>query len=57
MYFLVNASPQKPLDVATSNFAVAYRLHDVDCTTFCVTLTPRSRSGQIIYFPINASPP
>ena len=23
MYFLVNASPQKPLDVATSNFAVA----------------------------------
>ena len=30
MYFLINASPPKPLHVATSNFAGAYRLHDVE---------------------------
>ena len=28
MYFLVNALPPKPLDVATSNFAL-HRSHDV----------------------------
>ena len=32
MYFLVNAAPPKPLDVATSNFAGAYRSHDVEGT-------------------------
>ena len=36
------ASP-KPLDVATANFAGAYRLHDVEGIGqhFCVTLTPK----------------
>ena len=34
IYLLVNASP-KLLDIATSNFAGAYRSHDVDGTGQC----------------------
>ena len=47
LYFLINTSPPKPLDVraATSNFAGPYRPHDAGGTlaTFCVTLTQMSR--------------
>ena len=32
MYFLVNASPSKLLDVAASNFAGAVRSHDLEGT-------------------------
>ena len=32
MCFLVNASPPKPLDVATSNFAGVYSYNDVEGT-------------------------
>ena len=46
MYFLVNASLPKMLDVATSNFAAAYkcRSHDVDGTGQCLC-DLRSRSN------------
>ena len=42
MYFLINASPPKPLDVATLQ---VHRSHDVEGTlaTFHVTLTSRSK--------------
>ena len=58
MYFLVNAYPPKPLDVATPNLA------DILVTrcrgywaTFHVTLTQSRGQGQIMHFLVNASPP
>ena len=58
MYFLVTASPPKPLDVATSNIAAAY-------VSRCRGHSPSNLScdiyikfkGQIVYFLVNASPP
>ena len=32
MYFVVNASPPKLLDIATSNLAALHRSHDVEGT-------------------------
>ena len=54
MYIFVTAYPRKPLDVATSNFAggQVHRSHDVEGTadraTFCVTLTPRLRTNNVL---------
>ena len=47
MYFLVNASPLKPLDVVTINFAGPYIGHMMWRATFYVTLNPRSRSNNV----------
>ena len=54
MFFLVNVSPPKQFDVATSNF-VAEKVTWCrgNCATFRVTLT----QGQILNFLVNASPP
>ena len=46
MYFLVNASPLKQLDIKLQSLQV-HRSHDIEGTDtemFCVTLTPRPRS-------------
>ena len=46
MYFLIKASPTKPLDVATFNCIEVKRSHDVAGTGqrfFFVKLTPKSR--------------
>ena len=56
MYFFVNAFSPNLLDVAISNFAVAkFILFGGHCTTFCVTLTHRSRSSSVLF--VNASSP
>ena len=56
MYCLVNASSPKLLDVAISNFAGAkVILFGGHLTTFCVTLTHRSRSYRVFF--VNASSP
>ena len=53
MYFLVNPSPLKPLDLATSNSirGICHMMReywsDLDFTVRC----------QIMYFLVNASPP
>ena len=57
MYFLANASPHKPLDVATTNFAGAY----VTCCrgysgNISCDLDLKAK-GQIMCFLVNASPP
>ena len=45
MYFVANASPPVPLDIATSNFAGAYVTYSRGYwEIFCVTLTPRSKT-------------
>ena len=56
MYFLVNASPTKPLDVATLNFVPDLALESRwFCATFHVTLKPQFKvKGQIMYFLVNA---
>ena len=57
MYFLVNASSPKLLDVAITNFAGAEVIQFGGYwTTFCVTLTHRSRSYSVFLF-VNASSP
>ena len=56
MFFLVNASATKPLDVATVNFVPDQALGSRwFWATFHVTLTPRVKDkGQIMYFLVNA---
>ena len=58
MYFLVNVSPPKRFDVATSNF-VFNRTYDVEGTgQHLCDLGPKVKvKGQIIYFLVNVSPP
>ena len=57
MYFHVNASSPKQLDVAITNFAGAKVIgFGGYWTTFCATLTRRSRSYSVFVF-VNASPP
>ena len=56
MYFLVNASSSKLLDVAISNFADAKVIRfGGHWTTFGVTLTHRSWSYSVFF--VNASSP
>ena len=54
MYFLVNASSPKLLDVTISNFAGA-KVMIWNWTTFGVTLIHRSRSYSVFF--VNASSP
>ena len=58
MHFLVNVSPPKRLNLATSNF-VAERSHDVEGTgQHLCDLDPKVNvKGQILNFLVNASPP
>ena len=51
MFFLVNASPPKPLDVAASNFAMTWR---VQGNILC-DIDPKVKD-QIMYFLVNAYP-
>ena len=57
--FLVNASPPKPLDIATSNFQVQ-RSHDVEGILGNNSCDPDPKfkvRSQIMYFLVNAPPP
>ena len=52
MYFLVNSSPPKPMDVATSNFADA----EVTIVLYCIVGPGPQGQGQIMYFLVNTFP-
>ena len=56
MYVFVNASPPKPLDVATQNFADSYATRCGYWATFSVTLTSQGQMSNYVFF-VNASPP
>ena len=57
MSFLVNASPHKLLEVATSNFACAEVTRSWVPGDVLCDLDPKVKvKGQIMYFLVNASP-
>ena len=49
MYFFVNASPLKPLDIPTLQVKRSQNCHDAEST--------EQHQSQIMFFLVNASPP